>query len=430
LALNALSILVTPLIYDSQKRIKHMAKLRLLVICLLVLVVAGTVFAQETELPDLEGATVTVAVENAYPPFNYIDEESGEAIGWDYDTLNEICKRLNCVPEFIETSWDGMIVAVSNGEFDIAADGISITEERKQVVDYSMPYITTIQRFMVRLDEDRFTTSQEFIDTEDYVIGVQTGTTNFDLAQELVGDDRLVSFDTFGATVQALIAGDVDAVIIDDVAGQGYTGVNADEIKLLTEELSSDPLGFIFPPGSELVAAVDAALLSMQEDGTLARISARWGLAAPIDTIADVVVMATEADEPQFTTLLAAVQAAGLAEALADDGATLTVFAPTDEAFAALPEGALEMVLADPELLTRILTYHVIEGAVTSDMLSDMSVATLETGEIAITVAEDGTVMVNDATVITADIGASNGIIHVIDKVLLPADVAEALAGS
>lgn len=407
-----------------------MAKLRLLVICLLVLVVAGTVFAQETELPDLEGATVTVAVENAYPPFNYIDEESGEAIGWDYDTLNEICKRLNCVPEFIETSWDGMIVAVSNGEFDIAADGISITEERKQVVDYSMPYITTIQRFMVRLDEDRFTTSQEFIDTEDYVIGVQTGTTNFDLAQELVGDDRLVSFDTFGATVQALIAGDVDAVIIDDVAGQGYTGVNADEIKLLTEELSSDPLGFIFPPGSELVAAVDAALLSMQEDGTLARISARWGLAAPIDTIADVVVMATEADEPQFTTLLAAVQAAGLAEALADDGATLTVFAPTDEAFAALPEGALEMVLADPELLTRILTYHVIEGAVTSDMLSDMSVATLETGEIAITVAEDGTVMVNDATVITADIGASNGIIHVIDKVLLPADVAEALAGS
>lgn len=407
-----------------------MPKLRLLVALLLVLVVASAVIAQETELPDLEGATITVAVENAYPPFNYIDEASGEAIGWDYDTLNEICKRINCVPEFIETSWDGMIVAVSNGEFDIAADGISITDERKQVVDYSMPYITTIQRFMVRLDEDRFATSQEFIDTDEYVIGVQTGTTNFDLAQELVGDDRMVSYDSFGAAIQALIAGDVDAVIIDDVAGQGYTGANADQIKLLSEELSSDPLGFIFPKGSELVAAVDAALMSMEEDGTLLRISARWGLAAPIDTIADVVVMATEAEEPQFTTLLAAVQAAGLAEALADEGATLTVFAPTDAAFAALPEGALEMVLADTELLTRILTYHVVAGAVTSDMLSDMSVATLETGELAITVAEDGTVMVNDATVITADIGASNGIIHVIDKVLLPADVAEALAGS
>lgn len=416
-----------------------MLKFRVLVALLLGLLVAGAVIAQETELPDLEGATITVAVENAYPPFNYIDELSGEAVGWDYDTLNEICKRLNCVPEFIETSWDGMIVAVSNGEFDIAADGISITEERKQVVDYSIPYITTIQRFMVRLDEDRFTTSQEFIDTEEYVIGVQTGTTNFDLAQELVGDDRLVSFDSFGAAIQALIAGDVDAVIIDDVAGQGYTGENADKIKLLSEELSSDPLGFIFPKGSELVDAVNAALMSMEEDGTLLRISARWGLAAPIDTIADVVVMAAEDDEPQFTTLLAAVQAAGLVEVLADEGNTFTVFAPTDEAFAALPEGALDMVLADTELLTRILTYHVIEGAVTSDMLSDMSVTTMEMtapgaeplgGEITITVAEEGGIMINDANVVTADIPASNGIIHVIDKVLLPADVAEALAGN
>lgn len=396
----------------------------------------GLVAQDAPELPDLEGQTITVAVENAYPPFNYIDERSGEAIGWDYDTINEICRRLNCVPEFIETSWEGMIVAVSNGEFDMAADGISITDERKEVVDYSMPYITTIQRFMVRLDEDRFATSQEFIDTAEYVIGVQTGTTNFELAQELVGDDRLVSYDTFGAAIQALIAGDVDAVIIDDVAGQGYTGENAELIKLLSEELSSDPLGFIFPKGSELPAAVDAALLSMEADGTLIRISARWGLAAPIDTIADVVVMATEAETPQFTTLLAAVQAAGLVDVLADNGSTFTVFAPTDEAFAALPEGTLEAVLADTELLTRILTYHVIEGAVTSDMLSDMSVATMEMAapggellgsELTISVGADGFILVNDATVITADLPASNGIIHVIDKVLLPPDLVENL---
>lgn len=416
-----------------------MPKIRLLImLTLFLLAVVGGVVAQDMELPDLEGQTITVAVENAYPPFNYIDERSGEAVGWDYDTINEICRRINCVPEYIETSWEGMIVAVSNGEFDMAADGISITEERMEVVDYSMPYITTIQRFMIRLEEDRFASSQEFIDNAEYVIGVQTGTTNFELAKELVGDERLVSFDTFGAAVQALIAGDVDAVIIDDVAGQGYTGENADQIKLLSEELSSDPLGFIFPKGSELRDAVDAALASMQEDGSLIRISARWGLAAPIDTLADVVAMAAEAPEPEFTTLLAAVQAAGLAEVLADEANTLTVFAPTDEAFAALPEGALEMVLADTELLTRILTYHVVEGAVTSDMLSDMSVATMEMtapgaepmgSELAITVAEDGAIMVNDATVITADLPASNGIIHVIDKVLLPADVAEMLGG-
>src|SRR5262245_27922083 len=92
----------------------------------LLLPVFGVV-AQD-ELPDLGGRTITVAVENAYVPFNYLDEASGELIGWDYDTLAEICTRLNCVPEFIETSWDGMILAVSNGEYDMAADGITITE--------------------------------------------------------------------------------------------------------------------------------------------------------------------------------------------------------------------------------------------------------------------------------------------------------------
>ena len=80
-------------------------------------------------LPDLGGRTVTVAVENAYMPFNVIDEETGEAVGWDYDTLGLICELVNCVPEFVETSWEGMIVAVSNGEYDMAADGITITEE-------------------------------------------------------------------------------------------------------------------------------------------------------------------------------------------------------------------------------------------------------------------------------------------------------------
>ncbi|MCL4253667.1 MAG: transporter substrate-binding domain-containing protein, partial [Anaerolineae bacterium] len=78
----------------------------------------------EIELPDLEGRVITVAVENAYIPFNFLDPETGEPAGWDYDAIGEICARLNCVPEYIETSWDGMIVAVSNGEFDVAADGI------------------------------------------------------------------------------------------------------------------------------------------------------------------------------------------------------------------------------------------------------------------------------------------------------------------
>ena len=115
-----------------------MRKLFVSFFMLCLLVVTG-VAAQDAEteggLPDLGGRTITVAVENAYKPFNFLDEE-GNAVGWDYDVLNYMCSELlNCVPEYIETSWDGMIVAVSNGEYDMAADGITINEERRELVE-------------------------------------------------------------------------------------------------------------------------------------------------------------------------------------------------------------------------------------------------------------------------------------------------------
>jgi uncharacterized surface protein with fasciclin (FAS1) repeats len=128
-----------------------------------------------------------------------------------------------------------------------------------------------------------------------------------------------------------------------------------------------------------------------------------------------------------FTTLVTAVQEAGLVETLSSDG-PFTVFAPTDDAFAALPEGLLDTVLADSELLTQILTYHVVSGAVlAADVVTLDSATTLQGEDVAIVVEGDA-VMVNDASVIQTDIEASNGIIHVIDAVLLPPSVVDAMA--
>jgi uncharacterized surface protein with fasciclin (FAS1) repeats len=122
-----------------------------------------------------------------------------------------------------------------------------------------------------------------------------------------------------------------------------------------------------------------------------------------------------------FNTLVAAVQAAGLVETLKGPG-PFTVFAPTDEAFAALPEGTVETLLLpeNRDQLTAILTYHVIPGAVMSGDIAGqtLSVATVNGANLAID-ATDG-VRVNDATVVAADVTASNGVIHVIDSVLLP----------
>jgi len=199
--------------------------------------------AEESGLPDLGGREILIAVENAYNPFNFIDEATGEAVGYDYDLFNEACARLNCTPTFVQTSWD-TIVAVMGGtgqaEFDIAADGVTITAERAQHVDFSTPYIRLAQQLLVNADEDRFNNADELKAVDGFKVGAQPGTTNYDLAVELFGEDNVVAFDQYGLIVQALINGDIDATVMDNVAGEGYIGANPDKLKLVGDELTSE----------------------------------------------------------------------------------------------------------------------------------------------------------------------------------------------
>ena len=135
---------------------------------------------------------------------------------------------------------------------------------------------------------------------------------------------------------------------------------------------------------------------------------------------ADIVDTAKSAGS--FNTLLAAATAAGLVDTLKSDG-PLTVFAPTDEAFAALPAGTVETLLKpeNKDKLAAVLTYHVVAGKVMSSDLSEgMMAKTVQGGEVKITLASGP--MVNDAKVVGADVAADNGVIHVIDKVVLPSD--------
>jgi polar amino acid transport system substrate-binding protein len=230
----------------------------------------------EEDLPDLGGQEITIAVENAYLPFNYYDPETGEPTGWDYEVWDEICNLLNCTPNYMETSWEGMIQAVGDGQFDVAADGITITEERAEVVDYSVGYINIEQRLLVRKDEDRIESIEDIVDNPDLRLGTQTGTTNYETASQYLPEERIQAFEQFPFAVQALIAGDIDAVIIDEVAGQGYQGENADELKLIGPSMSSDELGFIFPPGSDLVEPVNNALRVMAGNGFLSEVNQKY----------------------------------------------------------------------------------------------------------------------------------------------------------
>jgi uncharacterized surface protein with fasciclin (FAS1) repeats len=132
----------------------------------------------------------------------------------------------------------------------------------------------------------------------------------------------------------------------------------------------------------------------------------------------DIVDVATEAGS--FKTLLTAATAAGLVDTLKGEG-PFTVFAPTDDAFAALPEGTVEGLLKDPEALKAILLYHVVAGKVTSDQVVSLTSADSVGGPAIKISVKDGSVYLNDTVkVVTTDIEAANGVIHVIDGVLLP----------
>lgn len=229
-----------------------------------------------SDLPDLAGREVTIAVENAYLPFNYIDPTSGEPSGWDYEVWNEICRLINCAPVYVEAGWEGMIQAVADGQYDAAADGITITDERAEIVDFSTGYINIDQRLLVRKDDDRITSIDDIVNNDELVLGTQTGTTNYETALKYLPEDRIQAFEQFPFAVQALIAGDIDAVIIDEISGQGYMGENADVLTLVGPSMSSDQLGFIYPKGSDLVEPVNAALGEMAKSGFLEEVNVKY----------------------------------------------------------------------------------------------------------------------------------------------------------
>ncbi|MEJ2607758.1 MAG: transporter substrate-binding domain-containing protein [Anaerolineales bacterium] len=197
---------------------------------------------QEEKMPgyDLGGAEIRVGVENAYPPFNYIDEATNEPGGWDYDAVRAICDLINCTPV--------------------------------------LPYMVIAQYIVVRSDESVIVDEASLI-ASDVIVGTQIGTTNEAKAIELVGEDRVQRYDTFDLPIQALISGDVGAVIMDEEAAKGFVDQNPDKIMLLPNPVTgAEELGFVFPPGSGLVEPFNYAIAELDANGMLDTLYDRyWG---------------------------------------------------------------------------------------------------------------------------------------------------------
>ncbi len=225
---------------------------------------------------DLGGATIRIGSDTTYPPFETVDE-NGQIVGFDIDVFNAICERVNCVAEFITTAWDGIFPALAAGEFDAVASGVTITAERDEVVDFTDPYFVVDQAITTRVADEGYELADFTDESSSLTLGAQTGTTNAMTAENLVGRDRVQLYDDFNAAIQALLNGDVDGVMIDNVIAESFVATYAGELAVAVSSVESgEELGFAVQEGSDLVDALNAGLAQIREDGTLDALVQKW----------------------------------------------------------------------------------------------------------------------------------------------------------
>ena len=267
-----------------------------------------------------------------------------------------------------------------------------------------------------------------FAPTDDAFAALPDGVVDALLLPE--NQDVLVQVLTYHVVPGQVLAADISDGDVATVEGQSVTlstadGVTVNDVMVVTPDVTASNGvihvidAVLLPPDVDPSALTSDDMSDMDESMDESESTDGEDMAEATDqgTIVDVAVEAGE-----FQTLVAAVDAAGLVETLSGEG-PFTVFAPNDEAFAALDPALIEVLLLpeNQEVLAQILTYHVVSGEVLSTDIEAGDVATVEGSTV--TIGVDGGVTVNDATVIAADVTASNGVIHVIDAVLIPPDV-------
>lgn len=236
---------------------------------------------QDNAAYDMGGKEILAVTENGYFPLNFTDPKSGDNMGFEYDMVNEIANVLNAKVKWSTTSWDSMISSIKEGQFDVGMDGITITQERSNEVDFSVPYLKSQQVMLVRADESRFSTVDEFKKNESLLVGSQIGTTQYyvvlnDILDGKENNPRLKVYDNFALAVQGVLVGDLDMVLMDKISSDGYIGENKGKLKVVGESIGNEEFGLIFKKGSKLKDSFDYAINKLKENGTLATLEKKW----------------------------------------------------------------------------------------------------------------------------------------------------------
>ncbi|MBZ5487435.1 transporter substrate-binding domain-containing protein [Halomonas aquamarina] len=224
--------------------------------------------------------SVNVATDPSFVPFEMLDQETGEMVGFDMDIINEIAERAGFEVNLTTMEFSGIIPAVQTGSQEIAIAGITITDERAQIVDFTDPYYDSGLQIIVRADNEDVSSLE---DLKDLSIATKIGSTSHDFLQQELGEDAdITPYPGSADMYMALLGRNVDAVLYDAPNVAYFTQTRGEgRTKVVGPLYEGQQYGIAFHKGSEWVEPANEALAAMREDGTYDEIYTKWFGEAP-----------------------------------------------------------------------------------------------------------------------------------------------------
>jgi len=215
---------------------------------------------------------ISVATDATWPPFEYIDTETREIVGFDIDLFDAIAERAGLEVEYVNVEWDALLAGMAQGTYDAAISSITIREDRLEQMNFSIPYYVAGQ-IIVTLTSNTDITGPETLSGKS--VGVQSGTTGDYEAQEIPGVD-VVGYDEIGLAFVAMMAQQIDAVICDTPVAYGYVD-KYDILMTVGEVLTTEEYGIAVPKGKEdLLEQINDALQELLDEGIIEQLAQEW----------------------------------------------------------------------------------------------------------------------------------------------------------
>lgn len=244
---------------------------RLLWLLLVGVVVVGLLLAGCVGNGGETGA-IRVATDATWPPFEYVDTETREIVGFDIDLFDAIAERAGLEVEYVNVAWDPLLAGMAQGTYDAAISSITIREDRLEQMNFSIPYYVAGQ-IIVTLTSNTDITGPETLSGKS--VGVQSGTTGDFEAQEIPGV-TVVGYDEIGLAFVALMAEQIDAIICDTPVAYGYVD-KYDVLMTVGEVLTTEEYGIAVPKGKEdLLDQINDALQELLDEGIIEQLAQEW----------------------------------------------------------------------------------------------------------------------------------------------------------